>query len=88
MDDDKGLIDKITDSIKGVATTLSEGAKAIAHPSAGTPMDMPLYEAGYMLPKPPAAKRKSAKKSAKTAAKNAPAKKAAKKSTKKAAKRR
>ena len=81
MDDDKSLLEKFTDTVKDAAHVVAEGAKAIAHPTSGTPMDMPLNESGYALthphftPTPTADKvKKTAKKSAKKAAKKSPKK--------------
>jgi hypothetical protein len=83
MDDDKSLLEKLTDTVKHAAHVVAEGAKAIAHPTSGTPMDMPLNESGYALthPHPHFTPTPTADKVKKTA--KEPAKKAAKKSAKK-----
>ena len=96
MGDDKSLLEKLTDTVKGAAHVVAEGAKAIARPTSGTPMDMPLNESGYALTHPhfttthTEAKtvKRAPKKSAKKAAKKAPKKvtKPAAKKSKKAAK--
>ena len=93
MDDDKSLLEKFTDTVKDAAHVVAEGAKAIAHPTSGTPMDMPLNESGYALthphftPTPTADKvKKTAKKSAKKAAKKSPKKAVTKLATNKSKK--
>jgi hypothetical protein len=79
MDKDKSLLETLTDTIRAAA-------ESIAHPTEGTPMEMPLNESGYALthlqsvPKP-AAKRTAKKK--KTAGK--PAKRSTVKKSKSAA---
>ena len=99
MDDDKSILDKFTDTVKSAANVMVEGAKAIAHPTAGTPFQMPLSETGYTLPHPAdtppsiakrkrarkAPTKKSVKKTAKKSKKSA-AKKNVKKTSKKSAK--
>ena len=67
MDDDKSILEKITDTVKAAA-------ESIAHPTAGTPMEMPLNESGYAI---------THLKSAPKAKKKAPAKRAPKKTAKK-----
>jgi hypothetical protein len=71
MPKEKSLFETLTDTVKAAA-------ESIAHPTEGTPMEMPLNESGYAIthlqPVPkPAAKRKAKKK--KTAKKRAAAKK-------------
>lgn len=79
MDNEKSLFETLTDTVKAAA-------ESIAHPTGGTPMEMPLNESGYAIthlqsvPKP-AAKRSAKKK--KAAGK--PAKRAAAKKSKSAA---
>ena len=73
MDDkDKSIFEKITDTVKAAA-------ESIAHPTAGTPMEMPLNESGYAITHlksaPKGRKKAPAKKTAKKSAKKAPAKK-------------
>jgi hypothetical protein len=88
MDDDKSLLEQFTDTVKDAAHVVAEGAKAIAHPTSGTPMDMPLNESGYSLTHPHFTQKPTAEKVVKKPAKKAPkksAKKAVRKSAKKAA---
>jgi hypothetical protein len=84
MGDDKSLLERVTDTVKSAAHVVAEGAEAIAHPTSGTPMDMPLNEAGYDVTHPHFRATPTANKIAKKRAKKS-AKKAAKKSPKKAA---
>lgn len=46
MDNEKSLLEKLTETMKDAAHLVTEGAMAIAHPTSGTPMDMPLNELG------------------------------------------
>lgn len=94
MDNEKSLLEKLTETMKDAAHLVTEGAMAIAHPTSGTPMDMPLNKSGYALTHPhftqtPAAekvvkkptkktKKKTARTSLKKAAKKSPAKKSRK----------
>jgi hypothetical protein len=52
MDNEKSLLEKLTETMKDAAHLVTEGAMAIAHPTSGTPMDMPLNESGYALTHP------------------------------------
>jgi hypothetical protein len=71
MDKEKSLFESLTDTVKAAA-------ESIAHPTEGTPMQMPLNESGYAIThlqavskpaaKPPAEKKKTFKKPAKRAA--------------------
>jgi hypothetical protein len=70
MDDDKSILEKVIDTVKAAADS-------IAHPTAGTPMKMPLNESGYAI---------THLKSAPKAKKKAPAKKAPRKTAKKSSK--
>ena len=70
MDNDKSILEKIADTVKAAADS-------IAHPTAGTPMEMPLNESGYAI---------THLKSVPKAKKKAPAKKAPKKTAKKSSK--
>jgi hypothetical protein len=70
MDNDKSILEKITDTVKAAADS-------IVHPTAGTPMEMPLNESGYAI---------THLKSAPKAKKKAPAKKAPEKTAKKSSK--
>ena len=65
MDGDKSLLETFTDTLKAAAG-------AIAHPTAGTPMAMPLNESGYAI---------THLRSSSTARKKAAGKKAVKPST-------
>jgi hypothetical protein len=71
MDNDKSIPQKITDTVKAAADS-------IAHPSAGTPMEMPLNESGYAITHLKAAPKARKKAAAKKAPKK-PAKKSFKK---------
>jgi hypothetical protein len=42
MDDDKSILEKFTNIVKAAA-------ESIAHPTAGTPMEMPLNESGFAI---------------------------------------
>jgi hypothetical protein len=70
MDHDKSILEKI-------AATVKAAAESIAHPTAGTPMEMPLNESGYAI---------THLKSAPQAKQKAPAKRAPKKIAKKSPK--
>jgi hypothetical protein len=86
MDDDKSLLGTITNTVKGAARVVAEGAKAIAHPTSGTPMDMPLNESGYAITHLHSTEAPTTGKAVKKRSRNS-VKKAAKKSPKKAVKR-
>jgi hypothetical protein len=79
QDKEKSLLETLADTVKAAA-------ESIAHPTEGTPMEMPLNESGYELthlhPVPKPARERTAKKK-KTASK--PAKRAAAKKAKPAA---
>jgi hypothetical protein len=81
MDGDKSLLEKFTDTLKAAAG-------AIPHPTAGTPMAMPLNESGYAIThlrlSSTARKKTTGKTAVKPSAKTA-SRKAAKRSTKKSA---
>ena len=94
MDNEKSLLEKLTETIKDAAHLVTEGAMAIAHPTSGTPMDMPLNKFGVrsypptfhpdtrrrkVVKKPTKkTKKKTARTSLKKAAKKSPAKKSRK----------
>ncbi len=80
MSGDKSILEKFADTIKAAAD-------AIVHPTAGTPMKMPLNESGYAITHLRAAPKTRKKAPAKKAGKKTAKKKAAKKSAKSAAKR-
>lgn len=74
MDKEKSLFETLTDTIKAAA-------ESIAHPTEGTPMEMPLNESGYAIthlqsvPQPAARRSAKKKKAARKPAKRAGAKK-------------
>ena len=73
MDDkDKSIFENITDTVRAAA-------ESIAHPTAGTPIEMPLNESGYAITHLKSASKgrtnASANKTDKKSAKKAPAKK-------------
>jgi hypothetical protein len=70
MDDDKSILEKFTNIVKAAV-------ESIAHPTAGTPMEMPLNESGFAI---------THLKSAPKVKKKAPAKKAPRKIKKKSSK--
>jgi hypothetical protein len=90
MDKEKSLLETLTDTVKAAA-------ESIAHPTEGTPMQMPLNESGYAIthlqptPKPAAEpsannKKKAAQRPAKRAASRKSKSAAGKKAKKPAAK--
>ena len=86
MDDDKSVLKKISDTVKAAVDS-------IAHPTGGTPMEMPLNESGFAITHLKSApKSKTRKKAAKKTARWSSKKsgqtggRAAKKSVKKAVK--
>ncbi|GAC1503931.1 MAG: hypothetical protein NVS2B1_13560 [Bradyrhizobium sp.] len=79
MNGDKSILEKFADTIKAAAD-------AIVHPTAGTPMKMPLNESGYAITHLRAAPKTRKKAPAKKAGKKTAKKKAAKKSAKSSAK--
>jgi hypothetical protein len=80
MNGDKSILEKFADTLKAAAD-------AIVHPTAGTPMKMPLNESGYAITHLRAAPKTRKKAPARKAATTIAKKKAAKKSAKSAAKR-
>lgn len=81
MSGDKSILEKFADTLKAAAD-------AIVHPTAGTPMKMPLNESGYAITHLRAAPKTRKKAPANKAARKIAKKKAAKKPAKSAAKRR
>ncbi len=78
MDKEKSLFETLTDTVKAAANS-------IAHPTGGTPMEMPLNESGYAITHLQSVPKPAAKRSAKKKAAGKPAKRAAAKKSKSAA---
>jgi hypothetical protein len=90
--DDKTVLEEVTDAIKGPGSDVVEGAKAIADPAFGTPVQVPLNESGAdirkaakkrKMPAPKKQARQVPKRAAKAAPKKAAKRTRAKKATKK-----
>lgn len=90
--DDKTVLEEVTDAIKGAGSDVVEGAKAIADPGSGTPVQVPLNESGAdirkaakkrKMPAPKKEARQVPKRAAKAAPKKAAKRTRAKKATKK-----
>jgi hypothetical protein len=85
MDKEKSLLETLTDTVKAAA-------ESIAHPTEGTPMQMPLNESGYAIthlqptPKPAAEPSANKKKAAQRPAKRAASRKSKSAAGKKAKK--
>jgi hypothetical protein len=84
MDENKGVLENLTDTVKNAATAIVEGAKSIANPASDTDATMPPHEGGAEITQ--AAKRRPKEKAAKKAPPRPVKKKAAPtKATKKTA---
>jgi hypothetical protein len=84
MDENKSVLENLTDTVKNAATAVVEGAKSIANPASGTDPNMPPNESGAEITQ--AAERRPKKRAAKKAPPRLARKKAApKKATKRTA---
>ena len=61
MDDEKSTLEKVTDAVKGAMGTVVEGAKSMASPESGTPINMPHNESGAEIERAARAKKGPAK---------------------------
>ena len=65
MDENKSVLENLTDTVKNAATAVVEGAKSIANPASGTDPNMPPNESGAEITQ--AAERRPKKRAAKKA---------------------
>ena len=62
MDDEKSVLEKVTDSVKGAVETIVDAAKSMASPESGTPIGMPHNESGAEIERAARTEKRPAKK--------------------------